>query len=123
MQVGEQGVARVQELHLGGLWLLNLEDQLGTGEQRLGVAHDGGPLGRELLVCDRAAEARPGLDRDIVPPRGELAHTRRGDGYAVLIGLYLGGDAYSHRHPLQSRSARTTIPINTRSLIAPTLVL
>ena len=110
VQVGEERVARLQPRDLLGLGLLDLDDQVGLAEDRVGVGQDLRAL-RDVVARRLIAEPSPapGLHDDLVAAVGELAHARRGQRDAVLVGLDLGGDADLHWWTSLSTGGRATI--------------
>src|SRR5215207_9766032 len=93
MQVGEQRVAGLEARDLVGLGLLDLDDQLGLAEHRLGVGHDPRTLRAVVVVPDRRPLPRPGLHDDLVTTIDQLTNPRRGQRHPGLVGLDLGGNA------------------------------
>ncbi len=108
VQVGEEHLAGAQHLDLRRLRLLDLEDHLGLAEDRRRVGRDPRALGLVVGVGDRAALPGAGLDQDLVPVLGQLAHADRGDRDPVLVGLDLGRDADPHSPLPVCREAHAT---------------
>ena len=102
-------MARLQARDLDGLRLLDLDDQVGLAEHGIGVGEDLRALGDVVGVADGRALPRPGLHDDLVAAIGQLAHARRGQRDAVLVGLDLGGDANLHWWTSLSTGGRDTI--------------
>ena len=96
VQVGEQDLAGLHPLVLDRDGFLDLEDHLGLAPHLVVVVGDLGPRGDELVVGDRGAGARSGLDDHLVAMSGELVHAGRGDRHPVLVVLDLAGDAHLH---------------------------
>src|ERR1700761_6444847 len=97
VQVGEEGVARLEHRHLGGLGLLDLDDRLGRREDGGGIGDDRRALDRVVVVGDPGADAGPRLDEHPVAVLGQLAHAGRGHRDPVLLLLHLGRHADLHR--------------------------
>src|SRR3954453_11532298 len=97
MQVGEKGLPLSEQGNLARLGLLDAEHQLGLGEDRCGVGRDPRALSGEVVVADRAALARAGLDDHLVALLGQLPDPDRRDRDPVLVRLDLRG--YTNDHP------------------------
>jgi hypothetical protein len=96
VQVGEQGLARLQPPAFHRLRLLDLDDEAGVGKQRLDVGLDAGP-GRDVKrVVEAGARPGPRLDHHLMSARDQLAHTRRRECHAVFTVLDLA--RYSDAH-------------------------
>ena len=115
VQVREEHLARAQQLDLGRLRLLDLQDQLRLGEHRLRVRHDAGALGHVRVVVDRAALAGAGLDQHLVAVLRQLARAGRRQRDAVLVRLDLGGDADPHAADCRSGRPDLELAVAARS--------
>ncbi len=79
VQVGEQQLALPEALVLRRLGLLDLHDQVGGREDRVGVGEDlGARRRRTSLVIDRGADARRPSPRPRRGPRGRASRTPSG---------------------------------------------
>ena len=97
VQVREQDVVGAEALVLLGLRLLDLHDQVGGGEHRVGVGHGSrAPAATYCVVGDRGADAGAGLHDDVVAGGGQLADPLGGRGDPVLVVLDLGRDPDPH---------------------------
>ena len=96
VQVREEDLPRSQPSELVRERLLDLEHEVA---RRPHVVDPREPRARPDvgLVGERAADARAGLDDDLVALRGELARAAGREGDAVLVGLDLANDADLHR--------------------------
>ena len=99
VQVGEQRqvLAEAVVFLLDGL--LDLEHHVGLAPEVVGGIDDARALGDELLVGDRAAEARAFLDEHLMAVGHEFTHADRGDRDAIFVVLDLAGYADSHGSP------------------------
>ena len=96
MQVGEQDLPLPELLALGRERLLHLHYQLGAREDRIGPGRDLG-AGSDIVAIGQArADARVGLDQDLVALGGELVHGRGDEPHSVLVILDLLGNADQH---------------------------
>ena len=82
--------------HLGGLRLLDLDDQVGGREQRIDVGLDAGTRRGVFGVGDAHAGAGSGLNDDRVARAGELAHAARGHPHPIFVALDLGRNTDPH---------------------------
>ena len=96
MQVGEQHLALAQPGVLLRDRLLHLQDELPGLPHLVGPGQDRCPGGGEVGVGDGRADARAGLDEDLVARADKLVHTRWRDRDPVLVVLDLFGDAHLH---------------------------
>jgi len=99
VQIGKQGLPRIEHLALARLWLLDLDDHLGTGEHVLRARRDAG-AGR-LVVGVSCPDAGAGivLCQHRVAMVAELAHARRCQSYSILVVLDFLGYADQHHAP------------------------
>ena len=106
VEVGEEdlALAQAQTGVLLGRRLLDPEDHVRGRPDVVGVGHQGGPGGDEVLVGDGRADPGALLHVDRVPGGRELAHPGGGDGHPVLVVLHLLGHADDHRDDLTPRS-------------------
>jgi hypothetical protein len=93
VQVGDERVPRVQELDLVGLRLLDLDDQPGVGEHRLGVVDDPRALGGVVAIFEGEAVPGAALHEHVVAAIGQLTRTGGRQYHAVLVGFDLGANA------------------------------
>ena len=97
MQIGEQDLAGAELLALGRQRLLDLDDQFGAGENRVGIGDDLGAGGRIVGVGQAGAQRRHRVSTsDLMVLGGELAHRRGHQADAVFVVLDLLGDADQH---------------------------
>ena len=98
VEVGEQGLvpAQAEPVILLGDGLLYLADQVGGAPHLVGLLDDLCPRPDEGRVAQGRAVASPLLDQHRVPGGRQLAHTRRGQGDPVLVGLHFGGHSDDH---------------------------
>ena len=97
VKVGEDHLAGAQQGPLGGLRLLDLDDQVRAGPDLRGRVNDGGAGGSILRVDDAAALPRAGFDQDLVARTGQFLGADRQHGHPVFIGLDLPGNPDNHR--------------------------
>ncbi len=96
VEVGEEGLAGPHPVVLGLDGLFDLEDEVARGPGGVGVGDDGGPGFAEVVVGDGRAEARSGLDGDVVARGHQFVDARGRQGDTVLVVLDLAGDGDFH---------------------------
>jgi hypothetical protein len=101
VEIGEQDVAGRQALPLDLLRFLDLDDQLGAGEHRVGVGRDGRAGLDVEVVAIAGPQARAGLDQHRVTMTHILAHGGGGQADAVFARFDLGRHSNAHDHLLQ----------------------
>jgi hypothetical protein len=96
VQVREENLvgAHRRVLRLDGL--LDLEEEFRLAPDRLGPVDDRGTRRRELVVRERGAETRAGLDQHVVAAPDELVDARRRHRHPVLVVLDLRGNSDQH---------------------------
>ncbi|MEJ2435963.1 MAG: hypothetical protein P8Y53_23535 [Pseudolabrys sp.] len=111
MQIGEQEMVPAQQLELGRLRLLDLDDQLGAIVQRLGI---GQHLHADALILRIVVTARKTgtrFDEDLVAVLHQIGRRGRHQGDASLQDLDLARDADAHEPSF-------TLPVALRTIAA-----
>ena len=103
MKIRKQELPALQELALGGLRLLDLDDHLRPGEH-LGTHSDDRRARLPIRIVVHAdALPRARFHDHLVPVRGELAHAFRREAHAMLQDLDFPRNADTHVfRPLES---------------------
>src|SRR5690606_9950403 len=94
VKVGEEGLAGPHAVVFGFDGLFDLEDEVARGPDGVGVGEDGRPGFAEVVVGDGRAEARAGLDGDVVTGGHQFvdAGGRQCDTVLVVLDLARDGD-------------------------------
>jgi hypothetical protein len=96
VQVGEEHLPLAHPVVLLGDRLLDLEDQVAIGPDRVRVGQDGRARRGEVGVRDGGAETRLPLDEDLVTVAHQLVRARRGERHPVFAVLDLSGNSDLH---------------------------
>src|SRR5262245_30979676 len=113
MKISEDGLTGANQRILGRQRLLDLNDQIGTGENLSRGGDDLGSLGCIFDVRNAGTDASVGLDQYLMASTSQLLHAHGQHGHAVFVALDLARDANEHERLLR-RGKRANVGNSTR---------